>query len=343
MVEKLSIFVTAGGFSGPLHPYADLDQTARIAERAEDADIAVFPFDTRVVVRNESALRRLQKLVRDNKFQNALGTVIFLDHDHPTRLAELFGPGSVTIRPSMLPGIQSEAEWACPALLNKAELKTMPPVIWASSPRVGFVGSANPATHYSLIRDQSMANVQAKGYSKVPENEKEVFPSPFDLGAILRKKILDVIERSNALDTRIVRRDLYFEHVDKTIRPKFHEDFIENLEWSHYVICVRGAGNFSIRLFEVLAAGRIPIILDSGMAMPCDDVIDWRDVGLWFSMRDLDTLAERIAEYHQSLGPAGLERRASKNREIWQNYLSLEGFRRYVTSRLVAESRRGDS
>ena len=40
-------------------------------------------------------------------------------------------------------------------------------------------------------------------------------------------------------------------------------EYYENLLDSDYILCIRGAGNFSIRLYETLMVGRIPIFVNT--------------------------------------------------------------------------------
>jgi hypothetical protein len=54
-------------------------------------------------------------------------------------------------------------------------------------------------------------------------------------------------------------------------------DFEENMKASHFNIGNRGAGNFSMRFYQTLSAGRIPILLNTDMELPLMDKIDWNN------------------------------------------------------------------
>ena len=45
----------------------------------------------------------------------------------------------------------------------------------------------------------------------------------------------------------------------------------------HFVICNRGAGNFCMRLYQTLAFGRIPLLLNTDMVLPFEDIIDYNN------------------------------------------------------------------
>ena len=58
------------------------------------------------------------------------------------------------------------------------------------------------------------------------------------------------------------------------------DDFENNIENSHYTLCNRGAGNFSMRFYQVLSAGRIPIFVNTDMKMPFENEIDWKAISV---------------------------------------------------------------
>lgn len=59
--------------------------------------------------------------------------------------------------------------------------------------------------------------------------------------------------------------------------PQLVREFQDNIKNSHFTLCNRGAGNFSMRFYETLSAGRIPLILDTDLVLPYEDKINWDD------------------------------------------------------------------
>jgi hypothetical protein len=57
---------------------------------------------------------------------------------------------------------------------------------------------------------------------------------------------------------------------------KSHEQFIQNMKEGHFVFCPRGAGNFSIRFYEALKCGRIPVVMNT-ISLPFLSSIQWKD------------------------------------------------------------------
>ena len=61
--------------------------------------------------------------------------------------------------------------------------------------------------------------------------------------------------------------------IDPEIEQKTF-NFNDNMKLSEFVFCPRGNGNFSIRCYEALLSGSIPIILKSDSELPFNRYID---------------------------------------------------------------------
>lgn len=66
----------------------------------------------------------------------------------------------------------------------------------------------------------------------------------------------------------------------------------DHLERMTYIICPRGIENFSIRVYEALQYGRIPVIIDTEMVLPSE--IDWDVVSLKIPYDRIDTIFDVI-------------------------------------------------
>jgi hypothetical protein len=90
---------------------------------------------------------------------------------------------------------------------------------------------------------------------------------------------------------------------------KLFTKFEQTLRDCHFQVCCRGAGNFSMRFFQTLAAGRIPVLIDTDLALPFPDEIPWSEIVIraatpesvveaafsWFSERDLEAVQRKCA------------------------------------------------
>ena len=103
-------------------------------------------------------------------------------------------------------------------------------------------------------------------------------------------------------------------------------EFLENLLESDYVLCARGYGNYSHRLYEALACGRIPLFIDTDCVLPFDFAIDWKRFCVWVDQVDLRSVADRVAEFHASISGEEFEELQVACRRLWEEWLSPEAF-----------------
>lgn len=115
--------------------------------------------------------------------------------------------------------------------------------------------------------------------------------------------------------------------------------YVRSLTGSDYVLCARGLGNYSLRLYECLCVGRIPVIVNTDMVFPLEDLIDWRSVGVWIEESELPRLEEKILEFHRRQTDASFLALQRRSREIWSKYISPEGFYAHAFQRLPLQGK----
>jgi len=103
-------------------------------------------------------------------------------------------------------------------------------------------------------------------------------------------------------------------------------EYVQNIVESDYVVCTRGAGNFSYRLYETLSCGRIPVFVDTDCVLPYDFLVDWREHCVWVEEDDLPQIGERVLEFHEGLGEKEFVELQHHCRRFWEQYISPEGF-----------------
>ncbi len=88
-----------------------------------------------------------------------------------------------------------------------------------------------------------------------------------------RKKILRIFEQADKIKTNFIIRDKFWggKAHDKSLKS----DFDSNMKWNPFVVCQRGKGNFSMRFYQTLSAGRIPVLTNTDLVLPFADDIDW--------------------------------------------------------------------
>lgn len=143
-----------------------------------------------------------------------------------------------------------------------------------------------------------------------------------------RTRALRALNGDRRLDPNFVLRDGFWGgaiEVGASLAPA-RAEYVENMLESDYVLCARGIGNFSYRLYETLCMGRIPIFVDTDSVLPLEFDIDWRDYCVWVDEAEIDRIGERVLEFHESLDERGFEELQHACRRLWETRISPEGF-----------------
>jgi hypothetical protein len=95
--------------------------------------------------------------------------------------------------------------------------------------------------------------------------------------------------------------------------------FRNNLLANQYNLCARGNGNYSQRLYETLAAGRIPVYIESGGRIPFDHFVDYQSFDDFVWVTDPKKAAEAVIEFHET---HNLKTAQYNCRKIYEDFLS---------------------
>lgn len=163
------------------------------------------------------------------------------------------------------------------------------------------------------------------------------------LGHVVRSRALTALrraERAERVTTRfVVRREyaggsLGFRDDPARVEAVFRE-YASNLLDGDYALSARGAGNFSLRFFEALSAGRVPLLVDSGGGLPLAGRIDWSRHCVIVPEGELAAAGERVAEFHAALDDQRYAELQAANRRLWDEWLSPVAFHRAVVEAAV--------
>jgi hypothetical protein len=92
-----------------------------------------------------------------------------------------------------------------------------------------------------------------------------------------RKKWLDCLNSNQLLETNFILRDSYITH----LKPSHITDYDSNMNDNLFTFCYRGGGNFSVRFYETLMRGRIPIVIKTDSVFPFENIINYDKIGIF--------------------------------------------------------------
>ena len=106
------------------------------------------------------------------------------------------------------------------------------------------------------------------------------------------------------------------------------ERFLYTMQACPFILCCRGKGNWSIRFYETLCADRIPVLLDTDVVLPKEEVIHWDTVIIKDS--DPKRLVDKVVEWN-TRGPAFVRAAQQRCFEVWYKMLRADVFFEHFT------------
>lgn len=103
------------------------------------------------------------------------------------------------------------------------------------------------------------------------------------------------------------------------------KDFYDNMQQSHFIICNRGTGNFSMRFYETLAAGRIPVLVDTDMQLPLNNVASYNDIIIM--EKTVEEVIEKILFVWKNKDIEKMQKDCS---EFYKKYLTEENYAQWL-------------
>ena len=137
-----------------------------------------------------------------------------------------------------------------------------------------------------------------------------------------RKPTLDKFRNDDRFKT------LYIEHGHFSAGTR--EMYQENILDSHFTICDRGAGNFTMRFWHVLSLGRVPILVEDDMVWPFTHEIDWDN--LCVRAQDLVDLAEKTLAFYRTHAMENVQQQCL---QTYQLYFTQERYLDKVLTTIV--------
>lgn len=194
----------------------------------------------------------------------------------------------------------------------------------SSKPVIGFCGQAG-GTIIDYIRREIVNKFSRISYNM---GLRKWEPSPFE-PTWFRHKVLSSCENKEKVSTNFIARSRYRAGYLVKNKDQYHPtrlEFVQNILDSDYTICVRGGGNFSVRFYETLCLGRIPIFINTDCLLPYDKLIDYQKFCVWIEPDEIPYLVEKVADFHASLSLNEFVDLQIECRHIWKTWLSRQSY-----------------
>ena len=300
--------------------YGDFVQNICMVENPGEADICILPMNW---------LHYLK-----NGLLNKANSFVELAATHEKRVAIWNGGDNTAHVPfshayifaaSGYESRRSQHQFALPAFINdpvtelgRSEIIERP---FRTRPTIGFCGQASDVFWKRVSKP--LYNLWKTFKSRTGLSYLE--PHPIMPPTRLRAKALNILKNSSLLETTFAIRTQYLGGNERPWQV-LRQEFLDNIVGTDYTLCIRGTGNYSQRLYETLALGRIPIFVNTDCILPYDQHINWKDYSVWIDQSELAQLPAKVAVFHESLGPHGFKTLQHECRKLWKDWLSYAGF-----------------
>jgi len=112
--------------------------------------------------------------------------------------------------------------------------------------------------------------------------------------------------------------------------PNVVAEFIKNIRDSYFTLSTRGTGNWSARFYQVMYLGRIPVIINTDMALPFEDRIDWGNVIVYCNSEN--EINDKILQFWNTKDIITAQ---NVCKDIYNRYLSIEGWCKIITDEVL--------
>lgn len=111
--------------------------------------------------------------------------------------------------------------------------------------------------------------------------------------------------------------------------------FKKNILDSHFTIANRGRGNFSIRFYQVLSLGRMPILIDTDMVFPFEKQIQWEN--LIIKAKNKSNLVKKVKTFWKTKSNEDILENQQTCKKVFDEYFTFEGYGKQIESFLKEE------
>jgi len=161
-------------------------------------------------------------------------------------------------------------------------------------------------------------------------------------GLAIRAATLAALRRDRRIDCDFLARATYLGSATIAAFDPGHpladarRSFLANLFRCPYNLAIRGKGNHSVRFYEILAAGRVPLFVNTSCVLPFEQEIDWKAHTLWVDAADLGHIGDLVVAGHEARPTDEFRGVQEANRDLWQRRLRPEPFFVHVIESVAA-------
>lgn len=284
----------------------------------EAADVCILPVDLGFYLANKKKHEVESFIATAKKQKKAIW--IYSGGDFGTTIEDEV----ITFRLGGFHSKMNEMTFVMPSFINDPYQSILQmewkPIEKNDRPTIGFVGNADGSIlkwvkEVLIYGKQTINRLIKKDFT----DHQVFFPS-----SRIRFELLEQLRKSQRIDADFIYRNKYRAGaITEDQKAKTTLEFYDNMEQNLYTFCLRGSGNFSVRFYETLMMGRIPILIDTDVRLPFHQEINWNAHCIICNEKNF---IQKIIDFHVTHTNEELKNMQLQNRTLALNQLNRQNY-----------------
>lgn len=291
-------------------PEREYENLFEVVSEASLADYFLLPHNWWLVSSKIDYIEEIEKFSKQQKKK----ILVFCYGDSTKKV---FLQNSIVFRPSVYRSFMSKNEIIMPAYAEDLGVSGISILLKGEKATVGFVGRSKFKNSFDRLKSFL----------------KSFFNKPFKKdGRFFREEAINVLKGSKLVSADFIERSYYSGHL-KTVELSpliLREEFINNLKNNHFALSPKGDGNYSLRFYEALSLGRIPVFIDTDMVLPLEDDVDYRKVSISCKMDEIKKIDVLVKDFFDKLSSSQFEEVQKNARVLFEKFLYMPRFLKFV-------------
>lgn len=210
------------------------------------------------------------------------------------------------------------------------------PLPYTDKPRVGFCGWAS----FPSLKAHAIAYCRKMGWYAASVITGKTYLRARQRGLFYRIAGLAALRNEPRVQTSFVIRSSFSANSNTVSNDPevLRREFVENMTTSHFAFAPKGDGNYSVRFYEALAYGRIPVLIDTDIALPLEHCIPYEQFIVRVPHTQLTKVGDYIVRAYESFGREGIVDAQKQARNIYRSMLRYDAFFNELFSRPLEET-----
>jgi len=229
---------------------------------------------------------------------------------------------TVLFRTAITSHNQTPTTFVYPAFSNFTKVEN--PLITLEKTSQATIGFCGAALKLKMSVKDNLLSFIENTYSKI---NHEYNSHAYNIGYKLRRKAIDLFTENPQVQQDFIEiMDGYWGNDHKAQQKINKNTFIQNILSNGYNLVIRGRANYSYRLFEVLALGRIPVFVETKAPLPFESEIDWDKHLLYVKQNDIGKIDKLLVDFHNKQTATSFKEIQQSNYNLHYQYFDKTGF-----------------